>query len=540
MFTFYLTYQPKLWKGFEKQGFINELTGVRFPQSITQEKELMFNNLAAKNGNFYNLIKDNKYPLYIDRLQGGCYYEGYDYDFTLINNYREMLADKFAGFQMHEWMTNFRGDLKKLKDCTEWTEKGITENILSKYPFKHLFVESHSAKEFAEMGRVDDLDKFLSESKKLFSKRQFYTDNLLIPCDSYYMAFPLEIKLGAKRLMPEVGAQIANTRVQLAFARGVAKANKIPFGTYYEPWGGSPFSACLYNKKGENEWNIKSEDFPYKTNQEEGGSSRSLQWRIYLYSYLAGAQFISDEWGGGNAFYDWDNEYAVSPYGKLQLKLINFIKKYPDVGKIFTPICIVISKDIPVLEIEHFNLSDSIYLDFENKDTSLSKKINAARLGVRELVASSTNLYGNDEKYILINSDIPDAFDICSEDKIIDDYDYYVDLTESTALSSKKTVSINQAKELVKELMPCTVTGNAHWFVNNTASAQYLSIFNNDGINKTENGEHLLSEATSIVKVNIKYGKTLKPLEGNSLFSLNADEAIIEIPAGGWFFGTII
>ena len=82
MFTYFHTYIPETWEALVKHGFIDENSGVRFCDNCVQKDELRFNKLAAKGTKLYNIIKNTKMPLYIDRLQGGCFYEEYDFDST--------------------------------------------------------------------------------------------------------------------------------------------------------------------------------------------------------------------------------------------------------------------------------------------------------------------------------------------------------------------------------------------------------------------------------------------------------------------------
>ena len=82
MFRYFHTYFPDAWEGFVKNGFIDEYAAIRFPHSISGKDYIDFNSVAAKDGEFYNLVKSLKCPMYIDRLEGGSYY--YDYAFDQI------------------------------------------------------------------------------------------------------------------------------------------------------------------------------------------------------------------------------------------------------------------------------------------------------------------------------------------------------------------------------------------------------------------------------------------------------------------------
>ena len=126
MFVFFHGYSPDTWDKMLRTGLVSDSDGIRFQESIDLPEKLKFNNLAKKGGELYNIIKERSCPFYIDRLQGGCYIENYPYDTSLLDEYRNLLGDKFYGFQMHEWLSNYRSDAnKKLAHLTpdEWTEE---------------------------------------------------------------------------------------------------------------------------------------------------------------------------------------------------------------------------------------------------------------------------------------------------------------------------------------------------------------------------------------------------------------------------------
>ena len=102
----------------------------------------------------------------------------------------------------------------------------------------------------------------------------------------------------------------------------------------------------MYNEK--NEWAIgEKSDFPFRPVGPNGGSSRSLQKRVFLYAYLNNAQFISEEWGLYNTFYDCDN-FVLSPYGETKKEFLDFVDKYQDIGEKLAPVAAVLPENIPV------------------------------------------------------------------------------------------------------------------------------------------------------------------------------------------------
>lgn len=536
-FTFFHAYMPGVFEAQINAGLFRENDGIRFCQSIDIDESLKFNNLAGTGGDLYNFIKSNNCPMYIDRLQGGCFFEGYDYDMKLIGAYREMLGDKFFGFQMHEWMSNFISDTRKLVDgkCPEpWTEENIIATLRRDFPFPHVFTEAMSAKEFAGVGHVTDLSKYLDTMKDLFAKRQKYTDGMLLPCDSAILGYSIEFQNGAKRVMPEIGQQTGHTSVQIAYARGMAKAYGKSFGTYYEPWGGKPFSACNYQKDGLNEWNISNDSFPFKTAGGSGGSSRSLQKRMLFYSYMSGAEFISEEWGLCNTFHDW-NDFELTPYGQVKKDFIDFVGKYKNIGKPITPIAAVIPKEI--ISLDNID-TDGNYLSFD-VDGELKRKLDVMRNGLRRLFAYGET-FGN-ENGCLVNRLLPDAVDIVNED-VYDEsgYEYAVNLTGYEAFEKKhKCCPPDDVPGLLDKLLPCRVTGGLHHIVNKNSDDEYfLTVFNNTGIIRSvEEGEYGLKEAEKTVQVELKNGRKLSALYGNFRIEETDGKYYITVPAGELFIG---
>lgn len=534
MFVFFHGYSPDTWDKMLATGLVGDNDGIRFQQSLDLPEELKFNDLAKKDGKLYNIVKERNCPFYIDRLQGGCYIENYPYDKTLLDEYRDLLGDKFYGFQMHEWLSNYRSDAnKKLAELSadEWTEENIKKVIFEKFPFKNLFLECMTLEEMAAAGKPLTAERFYDNMTAIYKKRQKIGE--LVPCDSAFLAYQFELQCGTKRIMPEVGAQTPDSRLQICYARGMTRREDKSFGIYYEPWGGEPFSACAYNG-AKNEWNMGEGDFPFETYGSNGGSSRSLQKRIFLYAYLSGAEFISEEWGLYNTFLE-GTDFELSPYGKVKRDFLSFVRKYNDIGDKLTPIAAVLPEELMVLD-----TCSKPYSLFEYESTS--ERLASVKNGVSELFATSVPMLGNKREIkALKNSDMPDAIDLLNrDDAMLKKYDYLVDLTFGSDLKDKFS-NICEAKEvqsLLRKLLPVYVDGGLHWMINECKSGgYYLTVFNHSGIARSvAEGEYTLPEAEKTVTLSFKNEASPLLLEGDGRLSKEDSVYRVTVPAGGFAF----
>ena len=538
-FCFFHTYHPDIWDAMIDCGLIKEGDGVKFTQCLGLREENKFNNLAAKGSHLYNYLKKTRAPFYIDRLQGGVYIDKYPYDPDLIAEYRNLLGDEFRGWQMHEWLSNYRSDLRKLQSLSdeEWTAENIERVINEKFKMPFLFLESMTDEEMAYLGKPKTIDKFRNNMYSIYRERQQRLGDL-IPCDSSFLAYEFELKEGARYFMPEIGNQSADARIQISYARGMAKAYGRSFGTYYEPWGGQPFTTCCYQKEGFNEWGIgDSKDFPFVTGGPNGGSSRSLQRRLFLYSYLNNASMMAEEWGLCNTFIDWEH-FELSEYGKVKLDFLEFTRKYTDVGEKITPAAVVLPEDLEVLDDirDHYS-----YMTYK-VDIPLRCKLERIKDGVRRVFSDPIEFAGSEYK-TLINSNMPDAVDMlnageCKEPSI-SSYRYLIDLTGDPEFSArhKNCVKIEELEAVLREELPCTVEG-LHWMVNKRDSGgYYLTVFNNIGVTRSvADGEALLPEATRSGKVVFKNSAVPTLLEGDGKLETYGDDYRLTIPAGGYAF----
>ena len=77
---FFHVYNDDCFKGLEKNGLINKDTGFKIQQCWSVPEHLLFNKFAAKGTRLYNMIREEKYPFYVDRLAGGATWYPYAYD----------------------------------------------------------------------------------------------------------------------------------------------------------------------------------------------------------------------------------------------------------------------------------------------------------------------------------------------------------------------------------------------------------------------------------------------------------------------------
>ncbi len=550
MFGFLHGYDPVLWRGYKENDLLGEHDGIRFVQDAFNPEGKDFNSVAAKGGELWKIIAEEKRPLYIDRLQGGLQIYDYDFDEELLEEYRNLLGDKFLGFQMHEWMSNYQSDLLKCADVAaeDWTAENISAAIYKAHPCKPILLESMKLDEFIAGGKVKSADEFYNHITAMYKKRvKKYRD--LVACDSGYIMYPFEAENGANMIMPEIGgASYKGVILSMSFARAVTKAYGIKFGAYYEPWGGKPFSACMYQPDGRNEWFLdKASAFPYKTGGATGGSSRSNQWRIYLYSYLSGVEYISEEWGAYNTFCDPDC-HTLSEYGEVKKRFIDFTRKYSDIGEKVAPIAVVLPNSLPTYVIAGYEEShtgdhpDTLYRF--PVDAQRGEMLSKIKKGVNFIFRRASQMLGSETKG-LINSLVPDAVDMLNEGdgKALNGYKYLVDLTCDPEFAKKHDNIIlpEEVPEKLAQLLPCEVEGGLHYLLNKREDGRYyLTVFNHSGIVRTiEDGEYGLPEAAVTANITFKSefaDKTLTLLEGDGELEKIDGKYSITLPAGGFAF----
>ncbi|MBQ7921714.1 MAG: hypothetical protein IJ325_03935 [Clostridia bacterium] len=500
MFRFIHGYIKEQFTGLLKHGMFDETSGLKLHQIRHTPDELRFNVLARKDGELYSLVHENRRLFYVDRLQGGWWFLRYPYDRALIETYREMLGENFLGFQMHEWASNMANDWRRIASSQpKGNGKYTLDEIEANTRFAdhngnlNIFLESASAEEYAAMTCPSTQAEELAQYDWLYHDRMAKTGNLLLPCDSFYLYPRKEIAAGTKAFMPEVGAQIFHERMQIALTRGMARAYGCRWGVYYEPWGGDYVSCSYYKRDLVNEWGLRvHESAHWKgcTFTPDSGSSRELQKRICFHALFSGADFLSEEHGNANTFYDW-HDYELSPYGKVKKDFLDFAADHRELGDVFVPAVIVIPKEFEIFDLLYMD-SGTEYLQ-RPVDPALAALFGTMRKVLIEIFGTGKALHGN-EGHCICNSRFGDIFDIVYDDvpvSAFERYDLVLDLSGRMGQLSGKTVldGRNEAgfREMEQRLachMPggLQISGAVSWTLDRYQNGYILAIFNNEGI----------------------------------------------------------
>ena len=570
-------YNEDLFVGLEKNGLLNKDSGFKLQNVFSVPKPLLFNNIAAKGGKFYNLIREGNIPFYVDRIAGGITFFPYAFDKALIREYTEMLGDGFLGVQLHEsgsnrrhsdWprMIKFTGgckgpyDLEELKRHLGKSSHAVTPDG------EYLEITSHDTLAFYATQRFSETyQEYLEEMRDMFQRRMDDVDGHILPVDSYYMATKIQDEVGMKTFMPEVGSQIPLMRMQVAMARGMAKASKKAWGTYYECWHHTPshpsgVSMPCYHVDLVNEWYLTQETHPddFTSFGKNGGSSRLLQERIYFYSLMTGGDYIAEEWGA-NCSYDDMHDFTLSEYGLVKKKFINEALHLQDV-KAVIPFAIVLPKKyscVSIQEIARFEVGKHGNTHLE----SPMSEEDAAYFGhmqdvLKLFYCRNGKIYGN-ESHVLTNTRFGEVADIIYEDasdEALRQYEYLIDATPDSSFAKAKAgsdlkilesanleVLESNMHKLIPQAMPCYVDGLC-WVVSTDGSGKrYLSIFNNEGNMRTvEHGDTLDPEADRVVTVTFKEAAELKVVKeslmvkGVGIQKVDTNTYKVKVPAAAF------
>ena len=519
MLTFMHTYTEESWEGLDRKGLFRQGDGLKLMSKVYSPKGRDFNSMLAKNAPLSRLLEELRCPFYIDRLQGGVGLpHWYPYDPVIVHRLISLLGDDFWGWQIHEWASNYNSDISRIKelykklgaaDPTPEQRFEIWQSVRAGR--EKLFLEALTQEEWTGRREPADLAMFLDDINWLYGMRASMTGSRLVPADSYFMAPRLELAGGAKILLPEVGWQIPNARVQMAYTRGMARAAGVPWGIYYECWcynhaaGGLTIPLSL--RKGQDEWCedlVKSYTATGRSPEqlEQGGTSRNLQQRLWRYAYFSGASVIGEEYGVCNTFRDYE-DFDLGPYGQTKKEFLDFASRFEDLGQPYTPIAVVLPKDLPVLQV---NLPEN-YLNYPASDRSGGPDPAAWQM-IRQILPELFGTAGTgNNAHVLTPGGLPDVFDIihADDEKALSRYDYLIDLTGGSVFPPENhVITPEEADTILTDLLPLRIGGGVHTAYNKKGSGWLVFAANNNGVS-CDNYEGDRIDPAAAVTAEIRY-----------------------------------
>ena len=518
---FFHVYNEDCIKGLEKNGLINADTGFKIQHCFAVPLARQFNRYAAIGTPLHSIIKENRFPFYVDRIAGGITYYKTEWDRALIAEYKRLLGDEFLGFQLHESASNRRSEWNNIIKFTGkksgFTAEELRLAFLSKTvrtPEGELLPEltQESPAYYATRAWAETVPEFVSEVREMFARRLADTDNSILPVDSYYLFTKMQDEMGMRTFMPEVGAQIPLMRMAVALARGQAKASHKKWGAYYECWRATynpetkQVDYCMpcFHHSPINEWYLTQETHgdDFTTHGENGGSSRLLQERIYYHALLSGADYFGEEWGLNCSYTDM-HDWTLSKYGEIKKQFIHTAAGIHGV-KAKTPFAVVLPLDYACVEMPRIAKRIAPGT-IDRRGEYMSLPLSAAdteRYGHIEGVLTllfhrlTDGISGN-EGHVLTNGRFGDVFDIIYADapaEALNAYDYLIDATKEGEFFKKQEATSRKVLKsddldalahtldaLIPTVMPISVSG-LHWLVStDDKGRRFLTIFNNEG-----------------------------------------------------------
>lgn len=517
MYTVMHAYYPGYQEGLVRTGLWSDGDGIRLMHKPSFDNDIEFNNIVRKGTDFRELIEEKRCPIWIDRLLGGidiC--RGYRYDRRLVRELSDLLGENFWGFQMHEWASNYHHDIGRIKE--EYVRYSLNHKNTSLSDYlravdagkEELFLEAYTAKEWMSNPMPDALTGLLEGLDILYKRRKSEVGAQITPVDSYALSHRIEAGNGAKRILIEAGRNIPGMRIQMAYVRGIAKANRIRFGIYHECWSSGahltiPYgNASLHDEWYENLGETYLSEGKIIAETEKGGSSRSLQDRILHYSYLGGASILGEEYSICTTFRN-AVDFDLTDYGRVKKGFVDFVRRNPDTGETCTPLAVVLPKDVPMLDLSSSDTFLGIPLDSGLIQEETARNIRIINETLHEIFGSASGMTGN-ESHVIKNGGLPDAIDIIHsdmEDAVVK-YHYLIDLTSEPGFKKKhhNIIPLCDAVYILKKSLPVWVDGPVQWFVNRKNNCFLLYVANNSGIDRSpDTGETELPDSSADAEI---------------------------------------
>ncbi len=549
MIKFIHTYTEKSIDTLLASGLFRQGHGLKLMHKPVFTPPVDFNTVAREDEKLHGILEDLACPFYIDRLQGGLGSPvKYNYDKALLKHYRDHEKIDFLGLQMHEWASNFRSDMKRIAELC--AKEGIAPaEVHNRTDFWEkvqdgtfdLFLEAYTPAEWSGLPLPKTREEFLSACEELFKKRIRETDGLLFTTDSYYMTHRTAIANGVKMLLPEVGWQIPNTRLQIAYTRGMAKSAGIPWGIYYECWycdEHAHFTIPYSMTDDVDDWRETFGEKGYgcerpMQQRQHGGSSLSMAERIWVYAYFSGAQLMGEEYGICNTLVS-TNSMQLSPYGEAKKRFIELTERYTPSGEAYKPFAVVLPAEMEMLD----ERLAAEYLDFPCDEFFTQEYMQHFNTAMEDIFGK-TAPHGN-MNHTVRNAGLPDLAEIVHDDmdEALSQYTYLIDLTGKKKLQEKYSniVTADEAKALAKTLLPVLLPDNLHITARKNNNNWQLLLMNNNGVQHQPFApDVILPEAQLQVKIELKNkNATIRKKEGTATLTAESGEYFAHFNGGDW------
>lgn len=472
---FFWKYHPGYWDALQKHGFITENTGLRFMQSEQEHSGTPPFNTAMQSGtNLHSLVTDNRYGLLIDREFPEKAPLHSEFNPTLLAEYDDILQDKLLGAHLREWL----------------------------------------GKTFRETPVQDNPAILINNAKFDFTHRRETAEQYIALSENSFQSYDLAFRLGARCAMAGLGKQTPFSRIQIAAARGMARAHRKPWGVYYETG-----------------------------NTHESKSSGLLHRRLLYYAFLAGAKFLVQENDEKNMFDNSANN-TLSAYGKVVKEVFDFCRIY-NYGPVLRPVALLFDpEDIPL---------ETMFLSGKTRDFSgypPSPKQFRLKSFFQTLFLHPSGKHIGNEWDVMTNSLLPDAFDIISSDApiyILRQYPIIIYMGNNEKKARAKIgnftgewlslidleATVLEIYRQLQHVFPVWVEGDVQWMINKLDNKCLLTIFNNEG-DSTSDGK---GQAEAIIETNSGTGNPetlqLPELASDNLSRLSRNKYSMPVPAGG-------
>jgi len=557
-------YHPLYWQGLQKHGLVLPEDGLRIQHSPETLPERMFNHVIECDEYAKNLVFSERRPLLIDRGCGGIAYFTYPFDRQKMNAVAKALGDKFLGVQFHECYSNTVLDWNRVRTVIEKCGRFNAETLRAaeERTSEYLKMETGTPEEFAARKMPASRAQMHQAVVDYFNRKLKEFHGYLCAVEMYFYYFYEAARLGARAIMSESGGCSAFLSYQIGAVRGASRQSGVQWGVYYEPWRPEePHSTCCYNLK-DSLWNLQNTPLcgtglKYGG---AGGSSRSMQRRLWTFCYLAGAKYLSEEWGPENTFYDWE-KFEITPYGDVCVEFDELRKKC-ERGVPVVPVALIEPADETGLDQAFLQdvpggwteeCAEHILVNYAPEPWMYK-----AREFLRELFQPHPVEFSRREAAVQTPTEWGALFDVLREplnEKHLNMYEMAVYLGEDLDAFRKRfkdvrtpILGINsiektrgRLKIYLEETLPVAVDGRCVWNLNRRPDGTFLlGLYNGEGvIRNPEIGERY--DAACDKKIALRFKNPLKEFhmaagwpKETAIAKTAEKHAVCQLPAGAF------